>query len=110
MVFLLLKNILKQYELYEDTDFFYIVMDAARGGDLCLELDEFGAFIEEAAAALMQQLLSCINYLHSSDIVHCDLKESIHFLRRRSLFSGCVNCLILMFLLASVVHFHSRKI
>ncbi|CAB9514247.1 MAP kinase-activated protein kinase 2 (Fragment) [Seminavis robusta] len=67
-------NILKQFELFEDPNFFYIVMDAAHGGDLCDELDEFGAFVEHAAALLMKQLLSCINYLHSLDIVHCDLK------------------------------------
>ena len=69
-----LKNILRQYELFEDPHFFYIVLDAARGGDLCDELDDFGAFVESAACALMKQLLSCINYLHSCDIVHCDVK------------------------------------
>ena len=65
---------MRQYELFEDPNFFYIVLDAARGGDLCDELDDFGAFVEPAAYELMKQLLSCINYLHSCDIVHCDLK------------------------------------
>ena len=57
-----------------DPCFYYLIMDAARGGDLCDELDEFSAFVEGAAALLMKQLLSCINYLHYSGYVHCDLK------------------------------------
>ncbi|CAB9524600.1 MAP kinase-activated protein kinase 2 (Fragment) [Seminavis robusta] len=69
-------NLLKIYQLYEEegTDTFYIVSDLYQGGELYDEIEEWGSFAEEDAAAIMNQVLSCINYCHTNGICHRDLK------------------------------------
>lgn len=69
-------NLLKIYHLYEDSDGgkCYIVSDLYDGGELFDEIEEYGCLEEESAAIMMNQLLSCINYLHSQGIAHRDLK------------------------------------
>ena len=94
-------NIVRFYELFQDRQHFYLVMDICKvrsirrmglpeekqcyltfaflyfsqGGDLCDEIDAWGKVSEENATILMTQLLSCLNYIHTSHkVVHRDLK------------------------------------
>lgn len=69
-------NLLKIYHLYEDRacSRFYIVSDLYEGGELFDEVSENGWLEEKSVAIIMNQLLSCINYLHSKGIAHRDLK------------------------------------
>lgn len=62
------------YELFDEQDHYEIVMDACRGGDLCDEIDKFGAIAEAGGALILHQVLMCVNYCHQRHIVHCDLK------------------------------------
>ena len=64
------------YELFEEKDHYEIVMDACKGGDLCDEIDRFGAIAEVGASLILHQVLTCVNYCHQRHIVHCDLKVS----------------------------------
>ena len=58
-------NLIKVYHLFESKDAFHIVFDLIAGGDLLEELERVGRLQEHDAAALMNHLLSCINYCHS---------------------------------------------
>jgi len=67
-------NILKQYEMFEDKDKFVLVTDLYMGGELLDELEAVGCFQEEDAALLLNHMLTCINYVHDSNLAHRDLK------------------------------------
>lgn len=69
-------NLIKTYQLYEDKENtrFFIVSDLYHGGELFDDIAQNGPRSEEDAAVIMNQLLSCVNYLHSQGIAHRDLK------------------------------------
>ena len=67
-------NILKLYEYFEDDKRFYIITELCRGGELFDEITTRGAFSELDAARLIKQVLLCINYCHTNNVVHRDLK------------------------------------
>lgn len=49
-------------------------MDLCKGGDLCQELDAWGSLEEHDAALLIKQVLLCLSYLHTNQIVHGNVK------------------------------------
>ena len=69
-------NIVRLYSWFEEADFYYLIMEPVRGGDLFdflagMEGEEVD---EEDAKFMFLQLLAGVQYLHSHDIVHRDLK------------------------------------
>jgi len=70
------KNIIKYYEIYEDLNFIYIVME--QGGTDLFELiinSPSGIIEEELAINILIQIFEAIDYLHNVvNIVHCDIK------------------------------------
>ena len=71
-------NIIKLYEVFENEDFIYIVMELCNGGELfdrIIKRTEMGnPFTEKEAATIFKQLMSAVSYCHSNKIVHRDLK------------------------------------
>ena len=69
------KNIIKYYEIYEDSKYINIVMEQGQ-----TDLFEFlirsplGYFPDEVAIDFLIQIFSAIDYVHSMNIVHCDIK------------------------------------
>jgi len=68
------QNIVKLYEVYEDNDHFYLIMDLLKGGELFDEIVKRQKFSEKDAALVMLQVLSAMNYLHKKGFVHRDIK------------------------------------
>jgi len=67
-------NIMQIFEFYEDKKNFYIITEFCEGGELFDKIVEKGTLTEAEAAAIMKQLISAVNYIHSNSIVHRDLK------------------------------------
>eukprot|EP00010_Vexillifera_abyssalis_P005818 CAMPEP_0201553284 /NCGR_PEP_ID=MMETSP0173_2-20130828/22743_1 /ASSEMBLY_ACC=CAM_ASM_000268 /TAXON_ID=218659 /ORGANISM="Vexillifera sp., Strain DIVA3 564/2" /LENGTH=348 /DNA_ID=CAMNT_0047963963 /DNA_START=14 /DNA_END=1060 /DNA_ORIENTATION=- len=67
-------NILKLFEVYEDDEVFYLVMELVQGKELFDKIVERGQYSEKDAAHIVRQILSAVEYLHKNDIAHRDLK------------------------------------
>lgn len=67
-------NILKCYEIFEDSWKFYVAMDYCAGGELFDKIIQLKRFSEVQAAEILFQLLSAISYCHERHVTHRDLK------------------------------------
>lgn len=61
-------------DFYETSDEFQIVTELCTGGELFYKISESQHFDEKMACGLMKQILSCLEYCHSQNIVHLDIK------------------------------------
>lgn len=77
-------HILNLREMYEDDEYYYLVLDLARGGELHRDLVENGPYSEAKAARLVSQLACALAFLHEKvGIVHGDLKPENLLLDRK---------------------------
>jgi calcium-dependent protein kinase len=67
-------NILKLYEVFEDSKGYYLVTELCTGGELFEYITEKRKFSEATAAHFMKQILGAIAYCHRQGIVHRDMK------------------------------------
>ncbi|CAK57234.1 unnamed protein product (macronuclear) [Paramecium tetraurelia] len=73
-------NIVKLYELYQDSNNYYLITEYLSGGELFERIKKMNQFTEKRASDLMRQILMAIVYCHEKKIVHRDLKpENILF-------------------------------
>lgn len=68
---------MKLYEVYEDKDQFYLIMELVVGKELFDKIVERGQYSEKDASNITRQFVSAIEYLHSKGIAHRDLKVRI---------------------------------
>mmetsp|Transcript_96025 Transcript_96025/g.275711 ORF Transcript_96025/g.275711 Transcript_96025/m.275711 type:complete len:551 (-) Transcript_96025:139-1791(-) len=68
------ENIIRYYDFYEDVHFLYVVMELCKGGEVFAKIVELKRFSEKNAAALGQQMLKAIMYIHGKSIAHRDIK------------------------------------
>ena len=78
-------NIIKLFEVYEDSKYFYLINEICNGGELLNKIlkrkKENNPIKEKEAANIFRQLIYSISYLHNMNIVHRDLKpENILFI------------------------------
>jgi calcium-dependent protein kinase len=66
-------NIIKLYDIYEDSKWLYVVTELCKGGNL-LELINNFELTEEEVRIFMTQILSAVTYMHSNSIIHRDIK------------------------------------
>jgi calcium-dependent protein kinase len=73
------ENIVKLFEVKENKDSFFLVMELCNGGDLSKCLEKYKekynkSFSEEIVQYLMKQIVTAIKYCHSKKILHRDIK------------------------------------
>jgi calcium/calmodulin-dependent protein kinase I len=67
-------NIMKLYEVYENNDEFYLVLELIEGKELFDKIVDRGNYSERDASNITRQFVAAIEYLHSRGIAHRDLK------------------------------------
>jgi len=78
-------NIIKLYEVYEDSRYVYLIMEECTGGELFDRIydriTKKNLYTEKEAAAIFKQYMSAVCHCHSQQICHRDLKpENLLFL------------------------------
>ena len=68
------KNIIKLYELMESPQKIYLVMELCEGGELFDYIVNHKNLPEEQACRFFQEIINALEYLHSMNIVHRDVK------------------------------------
>jgi len=67
-------NIVKLYEVFEDYVHIHLVMELCTGGELFGRIVEEECFSERQAAAIMQQVMGGLLYMHRKCVCHRDIK------------------------------------
>jgi len=71
-------HVVRIFEEFEDEQYFYLVMEPCRGGDLQEAVKQPGTqnplLWERWVAKVLQHMLSAVAYCHSKGIIHKDLK------------------------------------
>ncbi len=71
-------NIVKLYEVIEERNFMYLIMEYASGGEVFDYLVAHGRMKEKEARVKFRQIVSAIQYCHAKKIIHRDLKVNKH--------------------------------
>ncbi|CAG9324815.1 unnamed protein product [Blepharisma stoltei] len=73
-------NIIKLYEIYEDSLYIHLVTELCIGGDLYEYLLEKESLNELEVAKIMMKIFTAVNHLHTMRICHRDIKpENVMF-------------------------------
>ncbi|EGR29825.1 hypothetical protein IMG5_148090 [Ichthyophthirius multifiliis] len=67
-------NVVKLFEIYEDDNSFYMVMELMTGGELFQRIVEAEHFSEKQAAETVKAVVDALHYCHELNIAHRDLK------------------------------------
>ena len=67
-------NIVKLFEVIEERNFMYLIMEYASGGEVFDYLVAHGRMKEKEARVKFRQIVSAIQYCHAKKIIHRDLK------------------------------------
>lgn len=76
------ENIVKLYEVSEDDEKVYLVMELLEGGELFSRISERGLYTEKDAANLVVSMLASLCFCHRFNLTHRDVKpENFVFLK-----------------------------
>ncbi|XP_060529104.1 MAP kinase-interacting serine/threonine-protein kinase 1 [Cylas formicarius] len=67
-------NIIQLTEFFEDEEKFYLVFEKINGGQLLARIQEYKYFSEAAAAEIIREVASALQFMHAKGIAHRDLK------------------------------------
>lgn len=67
-------NVVKMYEVFDEADFMYIVLECMTGGELFDRIVEKESYSEREAADTILPIVDSIRYCHENGIIHRDLK------------------------------------
>ena len=66
--------IINMHFSFQDTDNLYIAMDLLTGGDLRYHICKHKKFFEEQTKFFIACIILSLDYIHTNNILHCDLK------------------------------------
>ena len=75
------KGVIKLYEVYENEDIVFVIMELLKGGELFKKLQGRGIFNEEYCAKIMANLIDAMGYVHTKKVLHRDIKPENLILR-----------------------------
>ena len=67
-------NISGLRDMYDDTNYYYLFLDLAQGGEMFDHLIQNGQYSEFDASRLVTEILSALAFLHNIGVTHADLK------------------------------------
>jgi len=67
-------NVVRFFEIFDESDSFYVVMELITGGELFDRIIELRRYTEKDASHVARQALLGIKHMHDKDLVHRDLK------------------------------------
>lgn len=67
-------NIIKLFEVYEDELYVHLVIEYLSGGELLQRMQCRGVYTEKDALQALEKILKALDYCHSRNIIHRDLK------------------------------------
>ena len=67
-------NIVRLYEVIDTTDYLFLVLELASGGEIFDYLVSHGRMKEKDARKFFRQIVSAVDYCHQKRIIHRDLK------------------------------------
>jgi len=67
-------NVVKIYEIFDEGDYIYLVLELLAGGELFDRIVEKEHYSEKEAADTIRPIVDAIRYCHSLGIIHRDLK------------------------------------
>lgn len=67
-------NIVNTYDVFDSPSVLYLVLEMMKGGELFDIIADRGRLSEQQASQVMRDIVTGVQYLHSCDVVHCDIK------------------------------------
>ena len=67
-------GIIKLHEVYESEMYIHMVLEYLKGGQLLAHLQTKGTYSEKDASLVIRRVLEALDYCHSRNIIHRDLK------------------------------------
>lgn len=67
-------NVVKLYEVFDEDDYIFLVMELLSGGELFDRIVEKEVYTEREAAETIRPIVDAIRYCHGIGVIHRDLK------------------------------------
>ena len=77
-------NIVKFFQVYEDDDFFYMVLEFLDGGELIERMEESPRFNESEIKNYFWQMLLAVRYMNKRRLAHRDIKPENFMFKTRN--------------------------